>query len=139
MFWNSDGFPLALCCMNKFYFFLSLIWVLGFLDFSFRGKMNQASISDLLKTPLSAWSSVLDQVLLHRYLVQTFLMATRLGCCLPCVYGSSTLARPTALPPFLVYFGFTEPLLLSSQHQESSLWETICGPPAPGLCAPFTV
>lgn len=95
--------------------------VLPFLSFPFRGKMNQAPISDPLKTPLSTWASVPDQLLLHLYLVQALLTATSLGCCCPpCVYGSSILASQAFLPSFQVWFGFTEPLSLSSQDQESS-------------------
>lgn len=95
--------------------------VLPFLSFPFRGKMNQAPISDPLKTPLSTWASVPDQLLLRLYLVQALLTATSLGCCCPpCVYGSSILASQAFLPSFQVWFGFTEPLSLSSQDQESS-------------------
>lgn len=35
------------------------------------------------------------------------------------MYGSSTLASQATLPSFLVWFGFTEPLSLSSQDQAS--------------------
>lgn len=59
--------------------------VLPFLGFPFRGKMDQAPISDPLKTPLSTWASVLDQLLLRLCLVQALLTATSLGCRPPCV------------------------------------------------------
>lgn len=110
--------------------------VLPFLGFPFRGKMDQAPISDPLKTPLSTWASVLDQILLRLYLVQALLTWPLPWAVVLRVYGSSTLASQATLPSFLVWFGFTEPLSLSSQDQESSLWEAISGPPAPGCVLP---
>lgn len=35
--------------------------VLPFLSFPLRRKVDQAPVSDLLRTPLSTWASVLDQ------------------------------------------------------------------------------
>lgn len=42
----------------------SLIWVLPFLSFPFRGKKWVRHPSNHLKTPLSTWASVLDHILL---------------------------------------------------------------------------